>query len=446
MANMTSVTAGEYFTGPNGIKRLDPAKYASLSDFTDPSKPDNREQLVKAFGAQGITGFLQLVGAVKSAGAADAVQWWEEVRLHVNQKVVLSADTTAGKTMVIALGGEAPVVRVNDVVLLSGSERAIVTSISGTTSFTVANLEDAALTAITAGTVEIPVIGNLYAQGSEQPTEYLESNVVKRTNPYMIVKEIFKVTGSQATNVGWIDLGNGDYRWFMKGEADTRQRFKDKREMMMLLGQKVGNTANVSGIDGSEGYFAAIEDRGLVTNGYITELADLDLIIKELDKQGASSEYALYVDRTQDLLLDDLVAKGNAGSLTAGVATQYGAFNNSADMAVQLGFKSFGRGGYTFHKHDWKLLNDPTLLAGANFAGVAIPMATVVDPKSGDRNPSLEINFKSTNGYSREMEHWLTGSFMGASNDTKDVLQFNYRSEIALVTRGANRHMLIKKA
>jgi hypothetical protein len=184
----------------------------------------------------------------------------------------------------------------------------------------------------------------------------------------------------------------------------------------------------------------------LVTNGYITELADLDLIVKELDKQGASSEYALYVDRTQDLLLDDLVAKGNAGSLTAGVATQYGAFNNSADMAVQLGFKSFGRGGYTFHKHDWKLLNDPTLLAGANFAGVAIPMATVVDPKSGDRNPSLEINYKSSNGYSREMEHWLTGSFMGASNDTKDVLQFNYRSEIALVTRGANRHLLIKKA
>jgi hypothetical protein len=184
----------------------------------------------------------------------------------------------------------------------------------------------------------------------------------------------------------------------------------------------------------------------LVTNGYITELADLDLIIKELDKQGASPEYALYVDRTQDLLLDDLVAKGNAGSLTAGVATQYGAFNNSADMAIQLGFKSFGRGGYTFHKHDWKLLNDPTLLAGANFAGVAIPMATVVDPKSGDRNPSLEINYKATNGVSREMHHWLTGSFMGASNDTKDLVQFNYLSEIALVTRGANRHVLLKKA
>jgi hypothetical protein len=35
---------------------------------------------------------------------------------------------------------------------------------------------------------------------------------------------------------------------------------------------------------------------------------------------------------------------------------------------------------------------------------------------------------------------------MGASNDTKDLVQFNYLSEIALVTRGANRHVLLKKA
>jgi hypothetical protein len=105
MANMTSVTAGTFSSNPNGIKRLDPAKYVDLASFVDPSKPDNREQLVKAFGAQGITGFLQLVGAVKSAGSADNVQWWEEVRLHVNQTVVLSGDTTAGKTMVIAFGG-----------------------------------------------------------------------------------------------------------------------------------------------------------------------------------------------------------------------------------------------------------------------------------------------------------------------------------------------------
>jgi hypothetical protein len=437
---------------PSSIKKLDPAKYTSLSDYIDEvNKPDNRDSLVKTYGNQGITGFLQLVGAVKSSGTADEVQYWEEARLHARQTYTISGSAvTAAKSVVLTFGSNAVVVRVNDVVLLNGDERGVVTAVTGTTSFAVANLADANFsgTDLAVGTHTVSIIGNLYGQGTDQPGEYLESNVVKRTNPYMIVKEIFKVTGSQATNIGWINLGNGDYRWYVKGEQDTRQRFMDKREMMMLLGQKVANTSNVADATfggGSEGYFSAIEDRGMVHNGLIDTLGELDLIVKEFDKQGAGSEYALYVNRDQDLAIDDMLAQGLSGSsITAGATSQFGAFNNSKDMAIELGFKSFSRGGYTFHKHDWKLLNDPTLLAGSDFKGVAIPMSTVVDPQSGDRNPSLEMNFKNTNGYSREMEHWITGSFMGATNDTKDIAQFNYRSELALVTRAANRHMLIK--
>lgn len=437
---------------PSSIKKLDPAKYTSLSDYIDEvNKPDNRDSLVKTYGNQGITGFLQLVGAVKSSGTADEVQYWEEARLHARQSYTIAGNAvTAAKSVVLTFGSNAVVVRVNDVVLLNGDERGVVTAVTGTTSFAVANLANANFsgTDLAVGTHTVSIIGNLYGQGTDQPGEYLESNVIKRTNPYMIVKEIFKVTGSQATNIGWINLGNGDYRWYVKGEQDTRQRFMDKREMMMLLGQKVANTSNVADATfggGSEGYFSAIEDRGMVHNGLIDTLGELDLIVKEFDKQGAGSEYALYVNRDQDLAIDDMLAAGLSGSsITAGATSQFGAFNNSRDMAIELGFKSFSRGGYTFHKHDWKLLNDPTLLAGSDFKGVAIPMSTVVDPQSGDRNPSLEMNFKNTNGYSREMEHWITGSFMGATNDTKDIAQFNYRSELALVTRAANRHMLIK--
>ena len=76
-----------------------------------------------------------------------------------------------------------------------------------------------------------------------------------------------------------------------------------------------------------------------------------------------------------------------------------------------------------------------------------IPIASVVDPRSGNRAPALEMNYKSTNGYSREMEHWVTGGgVLGFTNDTKDLAQFNYRSECCLVTRAANQHVLIKSA
>ena len=78
-------------------------------------------------------------------------------------------------------------------------------------------------------------------------------------------------------------------------------------------------------------------------------------------------------------------------------------------------------------------------------AGVMIPLANVVDPRSGERARSLEMNFKSANGYSREMEHRVTGGgVLGFTNTTEDTAKFNYRSECCLVTRNANQHVLIQ--
>ena len=418
----TNTNAGAF-----GVQKLDAAKYISLYDLVN--KPDNRDALIKTYGNQGITGFLTLVGATKAQATADEVTYWEEERLH---KKAVGAMVSGAY-----VAGTGDVLRANDVVLLTGGVRAFFDGtelVDLSTGTTVADFAQ----------VEFPVIGNLYAQGSDQPSEFLESGIVKRENPFMIMKEVYSVTGSQATNIGWIDLGNGDYRWYLKAESDQRQRFMDKREMMMLLGERSG----VTGIAGSEGYFSAIEDRGIVQSGIINTITEIDDIVKIFDEQGAASEYALYVNRAQDLAIDDMIA---AGQLAAGTtattvgAAAFGGFNNSSDTALTLGFRSFARGGYTFHKHDWKLLNDPTLLAGSDFLGVGVPMSQVADAKTGDKAPALEMNYKAANGYSREMEHWMVGSILGASNATKDNVEFHYRSECNLVTRAANRHMLIKK-
>ena len=418
----TNTNAGAF-----GVQKLEAAKYISLYDLVN--KPDNRDALIKTYGNQGITGFLQLVGAVKAQATADEVTYWEEERLHKK-----ATGTVADG---VWTAGTGDVLRPNDVVLLADGTRAF---FDGTVLSNVSTGN-----AVADGEYTVPVIGNLYAQGSEQPDQFLESGIVKRENPFMIMKEVYSVTGSQATNIGWIDLGNGDYRWYMKSEADQRQRFMDKREMMMLLGERSG----ITGIAGSEGYFSAIEDRGLIQSGLINTIGEVDDIVKIFDQQGASSEYALYVNRAQDLAIDDMLAAGQLATGTTATtvgAAAFGSFNNSADTALNLGFRSFARGGYTFHKHDWKLLNDPTLLAGSKFAGVAVPMAQVADAKTGDKAPALEMNFKAANGYSREMEHWMVGSILGASNATKDNVEFHYRSEMNLITRAANRHLLIKTA
>ena len=458
---------------PAAFTRLDPAKYVSLGDFINQvNKPDNRDMLVKTYGNQTITGFLQMTGAVKSNGTADEVQYWEETRLHPAQTVQFPAAGVATTATSIALvlpsatatatgtlkSQAQKYLRINDVILINGVDRFIVTAVTsgeyvqtataGATAVALNGTLSVEIPSGAAGVIaNVPIVGNLFSQGSDQNQGYLESDVVRRANPYMILKEVYKVTGSQATNIGWINLGNGDYRWYIKSEQDTRKRFLDKREMMMLLGVRNTNSVAINGaIEGSEGYFSAIENRGMVNSGYLKTLTDVDDMIKEFDKQGSAPEYAMYVNRAQDLYLDDLIARGLASAQlpnpTNG-ALAYGNFNNG-DAALKLGFTSFKRGSYTFHKQSWKLLNEPTLLSGSVYKGVAIPMTTVVDPKTGDRSPALEMNYKSASGYSREMEHWMTGSILGVTNTNVDSLQFNYRSECNLVTRAANRHLLIK--
>ena len=449
-----SLKAGQPPVNGGGVgasfRSLDPAKYTSLGDFINTvNKEDNRDLLIKTYGNQGITGFLQMTGAVKASGTNDEVQYWEESRLHSKVDATLASAASAATSLVATIGTAATdVLRSNDVVLVNGSIRCIVDKSvpAAAASATFFPLSGTFGEAVSAGAQSVPVIGNLHAQGSDQPGEFLESNVVRRVNPYMILKETFKVSGSQATNIGWINVGNGDYRWYVKGEMDTRQRFLDKREMMMLLGETGSVTVGEKSVSGSEGYFAAIEDRGIVeTGGVVSTLTEMDAIITELDKQGAAPEYCIYGNTAQMLALDDMVAAGAsaATALTTGAAA-FGAFANDPNAAVRLGFSSFRRGGYTFHNKSWKLLNDPTLLGSSDFKGVMIPLTTVVDPKTGNRAAALEMNYKATNGYSREMEHWMTGSILGVTNANEDSLQFNYRSECNLITRAANQHVLIR--
>jgi hypothetical protein len=444
-----------------GSVKATPDKYTALGEFlsvNDINKPQVRELFVKTFGDQGITGFLTLTGATKNAGQADQIEWFEEKRRHRKARNSGAIGFTSGAGQGVFTGGSGAYVPQQYDVLMNTSDgaRYLVTGLSsgynaagGTATLTA--IGDAAYTTDPAANSEFAILGNMYPQGSNQPTYYVEPGYTRRKNPFMIVKEKYEVTGSQATNIGYVNTGNGDYRWFMYGESEARARFMDKRELMLLFAKQADDLVSATdGLAGSEGYISAIEDRGNVYSGSFEGFSDIDLIIAELDKQGAPAEYAMYLNRTFELNIDDMLAQGIATQVTAGLPGQFGAFNNSADLAVQLGFKSFTRGGYTFHKHSWKLLNDPTLLAGSKYAGVMIPMSQVADARTGVKSPALEMNYKASNGYSRELEHWVTGGgVLGYTNngtDGKDVATFHYRSEVNLITRAANQHFVLKTA
>ncbi len=81
----------------NAFTLTDPTKYTSLYDFIkEVNAPDVRAKLSKTFGNQGISGFLQMTGAIKSNGTADSVQFFEEARLHQVQRAVLNGALSVG--------------------------------------------------------------------------------------------------------------------------------------------------------------------------------------------------------------------------------------------------------------------------------------------------------------------------------------------------------------
>ena len=437
-------------------KTLDasPSNYTSLGSLIDPTKPDVRDLYIQTFGDQGITGLLDVTGAKRSAGTADEVHWYEEGRMNRKLNIATSSGTA---TIQDAYGYVAAsmtadqVVQTNDVLIAANGERLIVTgSITGDT-FAVKQMTNAAATD---ATQDVVILGNAYAQGTSQPTKPFQMELVLRKNPYIITKETFHVNGSQATNIGWLNV-NGQNMWYLKGEMDARKKFMNMREAMLVFGKQAAAGSEIATdngtVSGSEGYFAAIEDRGIVAGGTDSDfatMADLDAIIVQLDKEGAPADYAMYLQRSTSQAIDDLIAQGTstASNITAGVASQFGAFANGADM-VKLGFSSFQRSGYNFHKHDWKLLNDPRQASHAGFRGALIPLGTVVDPKTGGSNPSLEMNYKAAGNYSREMEHWVEGGgVLGYATNGDDVAKFHYRSECNLCVRAANQHVALKSA
>lgn len=474
---MSTPTSALYNNAPLDIKQS-PDKYTAVGDLLNQAaanltdvhgKSDISEMLVQTYGDQGITGFLKLTGAVTSAGASDQIEWYEAGRRHRRYNYASSAWADGGNSLTIGNTNiheddsttDTPVTdfEAGDVFLEpeTGKRLLFASESAGTFTFhrldgTAADITDVDNT--NGGT--LLHIGNMYSQGSDQPDNFMDPTVKRRINTYAIVKDRFQVNGSQATNVGYINIGNGDYRWFMYGEQEARKRFEDRREMILLFGElNDGGTTSLTttptggangNFAGTEGYITALQERGIKMTGEIDAMNEIDLLIAELDANGAVPEYACYVNRAQSLSFDDLVAN----EVGPGANASYGAFQNSADMAVKLGFKSFTRGGYTFHKHDWKLLNDPSLLGADNsgkFKGVMTPLTSVADARTGISAPALEMKYKASNGYSREMEHWVTGGgIMGHTNGDagRDVMTFHYRSEVALCTRAANQHVLIQ--
>jgi hypothetical protein len=455
------------------------------------------EKEAEVFGPRTISGFLSQVGA-EEAMTADQVIWSEQGRLHLSYKGDIDTDNII--TIQTDIDGNAISaatdhgIRINDTVIVStvtGIFKAIVTTVSSL-SITVATYDGSTIptSGNTAdGATTILVYGSEFAKGTgynaagAATTETRGANEPQFktfSNKPIIMKDYYEVSGSDASRIGWVEVstegGQGGYLWYLKAESDTRARFNDYIEMAMLESEigsdnahtlGAGASGAAHGVDahlglatgantGTEGLFAAVEDRGNVTTGVTgvnaaTDLAEFDAILAEFDKQGAIEEYMMFVNRGTSLAMDDMLAAMN--SYGAG-GTSYGVFNNSEDMALNLGFTGFRRGSYDFYKSDFRYLNDLATRGGINAAnaanairGIMIPAGTssVYDQTVGQsmKRPFLHVRYRASQTDDRRMKSWVTGS-VGAATSALDAMQLHFLTERCLITQGANNFMLMQ--
>ncbi len=454
--------------------------------------PDLMEKEAEVFGNRTISGFLAQVGAEESM-TSDQVVWSEQSRLHLSYVCTVDADGDTNGTLTITtdIDGNALTtthgIRTNDVVLIAQAGvvvKALVVETPTSAVVTVEPYATAALSTLSDGTATVLVIGSEYGKGQKYTDKTGTFEADKRTaltptfksftNKPIIMKDYYEISGSDASQVGWVEVsgeeGQNGYLWYLKAEGDTRARFTDYLEMSMLEAEKAatasaigfGDNGQIRGAAdadvnaGTEGLFAAIESRGNVTSGVTgvnaaTDLAEFDAILAEFDNQGAIEENMMFVNRATSLAMDDMLASMN--SYGAG-GTSYGVFDNSEDMALNLGFSGFRRGSYDFYKSDMRYLNDKATRGGINdragsaaIRGVIIPagVSSVYDQALGKnlKRPFLHVRYRASQTDDRKMKTWVTGS-VGAATSALDAMQIHYLSERCLVTQGANNFMLMK--
>ena len=450
--------------------------------------PDLMEKEAEVFGQRTISGFLNKVGA-EEAMQSDRVVWSEQSRLHISLVGTIDLDGNVsssgakGKfTSVTDIDGNAITtthgVRNHNIVLLATAgkvSRCMVVAVDGADIGLRAFDEDV-LTGHSevASAATLLVIGSEFKKGDTYDGQTAadrgsnEPDFKTFTNKPIIMRDNYVVSGSDTSRIGWVEVtsegGASGYLWYLKAEADTRARFNDHLEMTMLEAVKGSNSTNVDGElgystesdAGTEGLFAAIEDRGNITTGVTglnaaTDLAEFDAILAEFDKQGAIEENMMFINRATSLAVDDMLASMN--SYGAG-GTSFGVFDNDEDMALNLGFSGFRRGSYDFYKSDFRYLNDKATRGGINDAagsaairGVMIPAgtSTVYDQSLGTnlKRPFLHVRYRASQTDNRRMKTWVTGS-VGAATSALDAMEIHMLSERCLITQGANNFMLMK--
>jgi hypothetical protein len=391
--------------------------------------------------------FCAITGSLKPF-ASDEVRWAELGELH-------QAFTGVSRSTDAFTTASAHNLRVGEEVLISDGtieNQAVVSAIGSTVVFTALNKKNAAWAV---GTTALTVIktGNVWGKGEGNFTQGREDNPVFKSNYPQIIKDFYSENESDMAHHVWVEAPQypGGEGWYNTELARTEDAYDNYVELTHLLHERAetGSASVTAGYQkGMKGVVQQIEEGGNIGTETITTAAELSGIAFRIKQQGGATAYNWWQDHTQLAAFRVLMAGLNAHYSTG---ANYGMFNNSADMALKLGFKSVYIDGITFHTSELRTLDEPQLLGAGGLVNTSIRSLmipggemNVLEDGNQYSKPYLCIRYRQMGGINRYRKTKFFGGLYGTPHKT-DTMEMHIETEMTNQVIGANQFFVFRR-
>lgn len=423
-----------------------PENFVSSFDYASQYMPELVKEIQYANGRGSILGFMRAVtNGKESTFESDYVQHSEVNRLHK----ILTGVSATGNVFTCT---EAHGLRVKDVVRISDGTleyQGIVSAIGSPTAFTALSDGAAFTFSSTAVTVQAD-FSSRFLKGDEAFTEGKKQSMETYKFYPQIVQEYYEISDSDLAQKTWIQTDSGE-KWWNYEMDRTYTLFDNKVELTALFHKRAADNAPstlAGNPQGLNGVIPTIENRGNVSNDFITTQNDLSTLAKRIKRQGVSCrEYTVWCGHDQMAKIRELCAGLNASFVNG---SHYGAFNNDKDMALKLDFQSVFIDGVQFHFASWALLDDPTLMAAELFdttsiAYVMVPTGNtnVMENGATASKPYINLRYR-TNGTVNRKRQLKAFGVLGTPV-TRDASHIQLLSELTVDMAGVNAYFVGRK-
>lgn len=424
-------------------------------------KPENHNKLFEKYGGQGMEFFMLLkslgkMRMISQESFKKFLKGWITESFKVDANV---ASPGAGASGVYPLHPDSVDAanriyeRLYDTVYFQDGTTAMITGISGLGTATPSveltpNVATSALPNVLAGD-EFGIVSNGHSEGSGQPRGRL-TKISTYENDLQIIKESLEVTGTEMTNMSWLQLGGkANAPLYTNGLMDLEYRMAQAMSGALLYQERTTNTivdpTTGNEIKTTEGLlpFMRRESPALsVAPGTFT-VNDFNTIDKFLDRSftGNNILSLIGIDRHQEIedVLVDYFSDTNI-DYTRKVVNDV-LFDKNESLAASVNFKIFTKSERRFLMKRFNQLSNPkqggvdggSPVNTTMNLGFFIALNKQKDAKTGEITDNIGCVYKGYGNYSRLSKMWSTGA-AGPDNMLKtsdeDVRRFHMLSHI----------------